>query len=101
MLVLAKGNHVAAVQHPLSSRRNRHVVTKLVQKIKSEIAFYFNLAKDTEGASGIEYAIVAAMVAVVTAGFQRGFRHCDHAIFTTDHKLHWAGDPCHYACQLA
>jgi len=40
---------------------------KLVQKVKSEIAFYKGLAKDTEGASGIEYAIVAAMVAVVIA----------------------------------
>ena len=43
-------------------------VAKVVQKIKSEIAFYKSLAKDTEGASGIEYAIVAAMVAVVIAG---------------------------------
>ena len=42
---------------------------KLVQKVKSEIAFYKGLAKDTEGASGIEYAIVAAMVAVVLAGY--------------------------------
>jgi pilus assembly protein Flp/PilA len=42
--------------------------SKLVQKVKSEIAFYKGLAKDTEGASGIEYAIVAAMVAVVIAG---------------------------------
>ncbi|KJZ64945.1 Flp family type IVb pilin [Pseudomonas fluorescens] len=42
--------------------------TKIAQKIKSEIAFYKGLAKDTEGASGIEYAIVAAMVAVVIAG---------------------------------
>ena len=41
---------------------------KIAQKIKSEIAFYKGLAKDTEGASGIEYAIVAAMVAVVIAG---------------------------------
>ena len=43
-------------------------LTKIAQKIKSEIAFYKGLAKDTEGASGIEYAIVAAMVAVVIAG---------------------------------
>lgn len=42
--------------------------TKIAQKIKSEIAFYKGLANDTEGASGIEYAIVAAMVAVVIAG---------------------------------
>jgi pilus assembly protein Flp/PilA len=46
--------------------------TRLVQKIKSEIAFYKGLAKDTEGASGIEYAIVAAMVAVVIAGLSAG-----------------------------
>ncbi|MEB2519519.1 Flp family type IVb pilin [Pseudomonas sp. YuFO20] len=45
---------------------------KLVQKVKSEIAFYTGLAKDTEGASGIEYAIVAAMVAVVIAGLSGG-----------------------------
>ncbi|CAI8931838.1 Flp family type IVb pilin [Pseudomonas serbica] len=45
---------------------------KLVQKVKSEIAFYKGLARDTEGASGIEYAIVAAMVAVVIAGFSGG-----------------------------
>ena len=45
---------------------------KLVQKVKSEIVFYKGLAKDTEGASGIEYAIVAAMVAVVIAGLSGG-----------------------------
>ncbi|WP_419712189.1 Flp family type IVb pilin [Pseudomonas sp. NFX224] len=43
--------------------------SKLVQKVKSEVVFYKGLAKDTEGASGIEYAIVAAMIAVVIAGF--------------------------------
>ena len=47
-------------------------VAKVVQKIKSEIAFYKSLAKDTEGASGIEYAIVAAMVSVVIAGLSTG-----------------------------
>lgn len=47
-------------------------VSKLVQKVKSEIAFYKQLGKDTEGASGIEYAIVAAMVAVVIAGLSAG-----------------------------
>lgn len=46
--------------------------SKFVQKVKSEIAFYRGLAKDTEGASGIEYAIVAAMVAVVIAGLSTG-----------------------------
>lgn len=48
------------------------LLSRLVQKIKSEIAFYKGLAKDTEGASGIEYAIVAAMVAVVIAGLSAG-----------------------------
>lgn len=47
-------------------------LAKVVQKIKSEIDFYKSLAKDTEGASGIEYAIVAAMVAVVIAGLSAG-----------------------------
>ena len=46
--------------------------SKVIQKVKSEIAFYKGLAKDTEGASGIEYAIVAAMVAVVIAGLSAG-----------------------------
>lgn len=44
-------------------------VAKVVQKIKSEIAFYKSLAKDTEGASGIEYAIIAGMAAVALAAF--------------------------------
>ncbi|WP_415773116.1 Flp family type IVb pilin [Pseudomonas sp. LB3P38] len=43
--------------------------TKIAQKIKSHIAFYKDLAKDTEGASGIEYAIIAAMIAVVIGTF--------------------------------
>ncbi|MHC8398795.1 Flp family type IVb pilin [Pseudomonas sp. MDT1-17] len=72
MLMLAKGNHVAVVQQPSSSRRNAMSFSTLAQKIKSEIAFYKGLAKDTEGASGIEYAIVAAMVAVVIAGLSTG-----------------------------
>jgi len=42
---------------------------KIAQKIKSHIAFYKDLAKDTEGASGIEYAIIAAMIAVVIGTF--------------------------------
>jgi pilus assembly protein Flp/PilA len=72
MLMLAKGNHVATVQHPPSFRRTAMSFTKIAQKIKSEIAFYKGLAKDTEGASGIEYAIVAAMIAVVIAGLSTG-----------------------------
>ncbi|WP_018928396.1 Flp family type IVb pilin [Pseudomonas umsongensis] len=43
--------------------------TKTVHKIKSQIAFYKDLAKDTEGASGIEYAIIAGMVALALAAF--------------------------------
>jgi pilus assembly protein Flp/PilA len=53
-------------------KENVMSVAKVVQKIKSEIDFYKSLAKDTEGASGIEYAIVAAMVAVVIAGLSAG-----------------------------
>ncbi|POA79323.1 Flp family type IVb pilin [Pseudomonas sp. DP16D-R1] len=56
-------------------------VAKVVQKIKSEIAFYKSLAKDTEGASGIEYAIVAAMVAVVIANLSGGMGDTIKAIF--------------------
>lgn len=43
----------------------------VVRKVKSELVFAYcrRLARDTEGASGIEYAIVAAMVAVVIVGF--------------------------------
>lgn len=56
---------------------------KLVQKVKSEIAFYKGLTKDTEGASGIEYAIVAAMVAVVIAGLSGGIGTDLTAMFTS------------------
>jgi pilus assembly protein Flp/PilA len=56
----------------LSAQENNMSFAKLVQKVKSEIAFYKGLARDTEGASGIEYAIVAAMVAVVIAGLSGG-----------------------------
>ena len=57
--------------------------TKIAQKIKSEIAFYKRLAKDTEGASGIEYAIVAAMVAVVIAGLSAGMGTSITTLFGT------------------
>ncbi|MGY2341815.1 Flp family type IVb pilin [Pseudomonas sp. SDO5532_S415] len=57
--------------------------SKLVQKVKSEIAFYKGLAKDTEGASGIEYAIVAAMVAVVIAGLSTGMGTSITTLFGT------------------
>lgn len=56
---------------------------KVVQKIKSEIDFYKSLAKDTEGASGIEYAIVAAMVAVVIAGLSGGMGDSITTLFGT------------------
>jgi pilus assembly protein Flp/PilA len=57
--------------------------TKVVQKIKSEIVFYKGLAKDTEGASGIEYAIIAGMVAVAIAAFVTPISTAVTAMFTT------------------
>lgn len=57
--------------------------TKIAQKIKSEIAFYKGLAKDTEGASGIEYAIIAGMVAVALAAFVSPINVSVTAMFTT------------------
>ena len=56
---------------------------KTVQKIKSEIVYYTNLAKDTEGASGIEYAIIAGMVAVALAAFAGPIATSVTAMFTT------------------
>ncbi|CAI8899991.1 pilus assembly protein Flp/PilA [Pseudomonas sp. IT-P258] len=56
--------------------------SKLAEKVKSGIAFYKGLAKDTEGASGIEYAIIAAMVAVVLAGFSTGVQTAITTTFT-------------------
>ncbi|WP_130905761.1 MULTISPECIES: Flp family type IVb pilin [unclassified Pseudomonas] len=57
--------------------------SKLVQKVKSEFVFYKGLVKDTEGASGIEYAIIAAMVAVVLAGFSSGVKTAISTTFTS------------------
>ncbi|PZW98979.1 pilus assembly protein Flp/PilA [Pseudomonas sp. 478] len=57
--------------------------SKIAQKIKSEIAFYKGLAKDTEGASGIEYAIIAGMVAVALAAFVTPISNAVTAMFTT------------------
>ncbi|MGE8066421.1 Flp family type IVb pilin [Pseudomonas sp. NPDC089569] len=57
--------------------------SKLVQKVKSELVFYKKLARDTEGASGIEYAIIAAMVAVTLAGFSTGISSAITATFNT------------------
>ena len=39
-------------------------------------------AKRTEGASGIEYAIIAAMVAVVIAGLSPGVQSAVTTVFT-------------------
>lgn len=57
--------------------------SKTVQKIKSHIVFYKDLAKDTEGASGIEYAIIAGMVAVVLATFVAPISTAVTAMFNT------------------
>ncbi|EIK96540.1 Flp/Fap pilin component [Pseudomonas sp. M47T1] len=38
--------------------------------------------KETEGASGIEYAIIAAMVAVIIIGFSSSIQNGISAIFT-------------------
>jgi len=57
--------------------------SKIAQKIKSEIAFYKGLAKDTEGASGIEYAIIAGMVAVALAAFVTPISNAVTAMFNT------------------
>ena len=40
-------------------------------------------AKRTEGASGIEYAIIAAMVAVVIVGFSGSIRDSVSTVFST------------------
>ncbi|MGF6111455.1 Flp family type IVb pilin [Pseudomonas sp. ADAK2] len=53
------------------------------QKIKSELSFYVNLVKDTEGASGIEYAIIAGMVAVALAAFVTPIKTAVTTMFTT------------------
>jgi len=38
--------------------------------------------RDEQGASGIEYALLAAMVAVILAGFVAGIQNTVSAIFT-------------------
>ncbi|TPG77006.1 Flp family type IVb pilin [Pseudomonas mandelii] len=57
--------------------------SKLAQKIKSHIVFFKGLAKDSEGASGIEYAIIAGMVAVALAAFVTPISNAVTAMFTT------------------
>ncbi|MFW9079447.1 Flp family type IVb pilin [Pseudomonas sp. P2757] len=56
---------------------------KVVQTIKSQVAFYKGLVKDTEGASGIEYAIIAGMVAVALAVFVTPISAAITTMFTT------------------
>ena len=56
--------------------------TKVVQKIKSEIILFKYLAKDTEGASGIEYAIIAGMAAVALVVFMTPISGAVTDIFT-------------------
>ncbi|MFJ7314698.1 Flp family type IVb pilin [Pseudomonas sp. NPDC098747] len=46
--------------------------SRAVAKIKSQITFFKGLAKDTEGASAIEYALVVGLVALVIAAFGGG-----------------------------
>ncbi|RON62216.1 Flp family type IVb pilin [Pseudomonas fluorescens] len=46
--------------------------SQVARKIKSQIAFFKGLAKDTEGASAIEYALVVGLVALVIAAFGNG-----------------------------
>ena len=55
--------------------------SKLVRKVKSEFVFYKGLIKDTEGASGIEYAIIVAMVALVIVGAGTGLGDKIKSIF--------------------
>ena len=55
--------------------------SKLVEKVKSEIALYKELVKDTEGASGIEYAIAAGMAAVVMVTFMTPIADAVEGIF--------------------
>lgn len=83
MLMLAQGNHVATVQHLQSLGEVVMSFTSAVQHIKSEIVFYYNLAKDTEGASGIEYAIIAGMAAVALAAFMTPISGSITSIFNT------------------
>jgi pilus assembly protein Flp/PilA len=83
MLMLAQGNHVAVVQHQQSSGEVVMSLKSVVQHLKSEIVFYYNLAKDTEGASGIEYAIIAGMAAVALAAFMTPISGSITSIFTS------------------
>ncbi|MGF6327159.1 pilus assembly protein Flp/PilA [Pseudomonas sp. BS3782 TE3695] len=56
--------------------------TEVIQKIKTEIILFKYLAKDTEGASGIEYAIIAGMAAVALVVFMEPISGAVSDIFT-------------------
>jgi len=43
---------------------------------------FSKLCRDKKGASGIEYALLCAMVAVVLAGYMSEIQHSVNAIFT-------------------
>lgn len=83
MLMLAQGNHVANAQHLVRSRRILMSYSRVVAKIKSEFAFFKSLAKDTEGASAIEYALVVGLVALAVAAFGNGIGTAVTTILTT------------------
>lgn len=57
--------------------------SRVVAKIKSEIAFFKDLAKETEGASAIEYALVVGLVALVVATFGNGIGTQVNSILTS------------------
>lgn len=51
--------------------------------LKQVILHCKNFVRRKDGASGIEYAVIAAMVAVVLAGFVTGISSKISAMFTT------------------
>ncbi|MBX9408562.1 Flp family type IVb pilin [Pseudomonas baetica] len=57
--------------------------SKVAQKIKSHLALFKGLGKDTEGASAIEYALVVGLVALVIAAFGTGIGTQVTAILTS------------------
>ncbi len=83
MLMLAQGNYVANAQRLACQRRILMSYSRVVAKIKAEIAFFRGLAKDTEGASAIEYALVVGLVALVVATFGNGIGTQVNEILTT------------------
>ena len=83
MLMLAQGNHVANAQHLVRSRRILMSYSRVVAKITSEFAVFKGLAKDTEGATAIEYALVVGLVALAVAAFGNGIGTAVTTILTT------------------